>query len=146
MTTEAELVLYRPQTTGIATVLKNQNGQLVCRFSGKGVAELKEKYPGTQVFELNDAVDQVVAAQRAKHCKDWEPSSQEEFDEQLNVLPPRSWHTLNGVEFFSMSERLSGEITGYYAHHKSTNKFYRAYRSVYEDPETIANEVTEAAK
>lgn len=146
MTTEIELVLYRPHSTGIATLLKNEDGRLVCRFSGKGVPELKEKYPGTQLFELEDATNQVLAAQRAKYCKDWELSSQDEFDEQLNVLPPRCWHTLNGVEFFSMSERLSGEITGYYAHHKATDKFFRAYRSVYEDPETITNEVREAAE
>jgi len=146
MTTKIELALYRPQTTGIATVLKNQDGRLVCRYSGKTVPELKEKYPGTQLFELNDAANQVVAAQKAKYCGDWESSTKYEFAEQLNVLPPRNWQTLRGVEFFSMSERLTGEITAYYAHHKSTDKYFRACRSAYSDPQTITEEVTEAAK
>lgn len=51
-------------------------------------------------------------------------TTQENFDEMLNVLPPLMWCTINGVEMFCMREMYTGSYTTQYAHDKTTNKFY----------------------
>ena len=48
--------------------------------------------------------------------------TEEEWDEQLNVLPPYKWGTVNGVNEFMMSEFTTGSYTTQYA--KYQGKFY----------------------
>lgn len=50
--------------------------------------------------------------------------TEETFNDQLNVLPPIKWCTINGVEMFCMSEMFTGFYTSQYAHDKRTGKFY----------------------
>jgi hypothetical protein len=39
----------------------------------------------------------------------------EKYDEMLNVLPPKKWHTTGGLQRFLMSEHWSGPYTSQYA-------------------------------
>ena len=41
--------------------------------------------------------------------------TEDRYSEMLNVLPPRYWMTINGVEMFCMSEMLTGSYTSQYA-------------------------------
>lgn len=50
--------------------------------------------------------------------------TEERFHEQLNVLPPIKWCTIDGIEMFCMSEMLTGCYTSQYLHDESTDKFY----------------------
>lgn len=47
---------------------------------------------------------------------------QEEYREQLNVLPPLNWVTIGGVEMFCMSEMYDGNYTAQYA--KKGDRYY----------------------
>ena len=48
--------------------------------------------------------------------------TEERYYDMLNVLPPRCWTTLRGVEMFCMSEMLTGTYTDQYA--KVGDKYY----------------------
>ena len=63
------------------------------------------------------------AAERAFYIEQpLEEVTAERFYEMLNVLPPRCWITLKGVEMFCMSEMLTGTYTDQYA--KAGDKYY----------------------
>ena len=49
-------------------------------------------------------------------------TTEENFEDMLNVLPPKKWCTINGVEMFCMSEMLTGVYTSQYA--KCNEKYY----------------------
>lgn len=51
-------------------------------------------------------------------------TTEENFHENLNVLPPIYWCTIDGVEMFCMSEMYTGTYTNQYA--RIGNKFYTA--------------------
>lgn len=53
-----------------------------------------------------------------------EEVTQEVFEEQLNVLPPLAWCTVQGVEMFCMSEMYTGTFTSQYAYDRTTGKYY----------------------
>lgn len=53
----------------------------------------------------------------------------DEWDDALNVLPPMKWRTVNGVESFMMSERLTGDITSCYARSGNTYKSFNVRTS-----------------
>ena len=44
------------------------------------------------------------------------------FNEMLNILPPKCWTTINGVEMFCMSEMLTGTYTDQFA--RIGDKYY----------------------
>ena len=48
----------------------------------------------------------------------------EEWEEMLNVLPPKAWVTYNGVEMFCMSEFYTGSFTTQYAYDHRSGKYY----------------------
>lgn len=50
--------------------------------------------------------------------------TEEHYNEQLDVLPPLHWCTINGIEMFCMSEMWSGSYTTQYAYDRSTGKYY----------------------
>jgi len=51
-----------------------------------------------------------------------EETTEERFDDMLNVLPPMKWCTIDGVEMFCMSEMYTGTYTNQYARHNG--KYY----------------------
>lgn len=54
-----------------------------------------------------------------------EDSNEEEFQNMLEILPPRAWTTHNEVEMFCMSEFYTGAFTTQYAHDHRTGKYYK---------------------
>ena len=63
--------------------------------------------------------------------------TEDEFHEALNVLPPVNWVTINGVNEFCMSERLTGNFTGQYG--RSNGKFYHKIVEMYDKTTWIHN-------
>jgi hypothetical protein len=63
--------------------------------------------------------------------------TEDEFYEALNVLPPVNWVTINGVNEFCMSERLTGNFTGQYG--RSSGKFYHKIVEMYDKTTWIHN-------
>lgn len=65
------------------------------------------------------------------YCKNaypttWEKIDEKEFDDQLNVLPPKRHEKKYGVEFFQSSERQLSNITRTFA--KFGDKFFKSYQ------------------
>ncbi len=50
---------------------------------------------------------------------------EERYEDQLGVLPPCRWHAYSGVQFFHISERITGNIVSWYA--KCGNEFKHFY-------------------
>lgn len=63
--------------------------------------------------------------------------TEDQFYEMLNVLPPVNWVTINGVNEFCMSERLTGNYTGQYG--RSNGKFYHKTVDIYDKTTWIHN-------
>lgn len=51
-------------------------------------------------------------------------TTEENFYDMLNVLPPIKWVTINNIEMFCMSEMYTGVYTSQYAYDKINNKYY----------------------
>ena len=64
-------------------------------------------------------------------------TTEENYYEMLNVLPPLKWGTIDGVEMFCMSEMYTGTYTNQYA--KIGNKFYTAMVDVTDQSTWIHN-------
>jgi hypothetical protein len=56
----------------------------------------------------------------------------EHYNEQLDILPPIYWCTIDGITMFCMSEMTDGTITSQYAHDLSTDKYYTKLVDIYD--------------
>ena len=65
------------------------------------------------------------AANEAKYVKPWKEITEEQWDEMLNVLPPKNWRTVGGVNIFQMSEYMTDNITQHFA--RVGGKFFSCY-------------------
>ncbi|MGL5436016.1 MAG: hypothetical protein ACRDBO_11535, partial [Lachnospiraceae bacterium] len=50
-------------------------------------------------------------------------TTEEQFEEALNVLPPLKWCTIDGIEMFCMSEMYTATYTNQYARYEG--KYYK---------------------
>lgn len=64
-------------------------------------------------------------------------TTEEDFIEHLNVLPPIKWTMINCVEMFCMSEFWTGVYTSQYA--KAGDKYYTAIVDAYDQSTWIHN-------
>lgn len=95
--------------------------------------------PAYQIMPLEDAMPLMEEAQKAKYCSDWKEISEEEWYENLEVLPPEKWETVRGVNIFRMCEYLTGNITVHFA--KLNGKFFSRNCSTRETYEELAEQV-----
>lgn len=63
--------------------------------------------------------------------------TEEEYNEQLNILPPLKWVTINEVEEFCCMEMYSGTITSQYCRYKG--KYYTKYVCIYDKSTWLHN-------
>lgn len=64
-------------------------------------------------------------------------TTEERFDEMLNILPPLKWCTIDGVEMFCMCEMYTGTYTNQYA--RVGGKYYTAMVDVTDKSTWIHN-------
>lgn len=78
-----------------------------CPYTGKTA----EQFAAEGYDVLNDEqFDELLERYQNGLCGRWKEVTEEEFNEQLNVLPPIGW---NGSGFW-MSEYTYGDVTAYY--------------------------------
>ena len=65
----------------------------------------------------------------------------EQFNDALDVLPPRKWCTIDGIEMFCISEMTDGTYTSQYAHDKHNGKYYCATVDVMDKSTWINNRI-----
>ena len=56
----------------------------------------------------------------------------EEYNEQINILPPIYWCTIDGITMFCMSEMYDGSITSQYARDNTNGKYYTKLVDIYD--------------
>lgn len=80
------------------------------------------------------------------YCKNaypttWEETDEKEFDDRLNVLPPKRHEQINGVVFFMSSEKMLGNITQTFASFEG--KFFKSYQKTNVDYSSLSKDVIE---
>ena len=50
--------------------------------------------------------------------------TKQDYENALNVLPPRNWHTRNNIEEFCSREMYSGTYTTQYAFQRVTGRYF----------------------
>jgi hypothetical protein len=107
------------------------------------LAELNNKRqagtPAFQIMPLEDAMPLMEEAQKAKYCSDWQEITEDEWYENLEVLPPEKWETVRGVNIFRMCEYLTGNITAHFA--KLHGKFFTRNCATSETYEELSEQV-----
>jgi hypothetical protein len=107
------------------------------------LAELNNKRqagtPAFQIMPLEEAMPLMEEAQRAKYCSDWQEITEEEWYENLEVLPPEKWETVSGVNIFRLREYCIGNITAHFA--KLDGKFFTRNCLTSETYEELAEQV-----
>lgn len=70
--------------------------------------------------------DDFTKVQKAFYIKEPNETTEEEFQDSLECLPPRRWINHDLFHTFMMSEFTTGTITSQYLHDKITNKYWHA--------------------
>ena len=121
-------------------VLKSPyGGELFEELVSELNAKREDGTPEYQIMKLDDAMPLIEAAQKAEYCGDWQEISEDEWYENLEVLPPEKWETVRGVNIFRMCEYLTGNITAHFA--KLHGKFFTRNCSTRETYEEMAEQV-----
>lgn len=92
-----------------------------------------------QCLPYREAIERADEAAAAKYIGPWEPIDSETWMDALECLPPMRWRRVAGVEFFQMSERMTGDITRTYA--RVGNNCWRAYRRTGDEYAELAREL-----
>jgi hypothetical protein len=140
--------IYQLGKTNIeAACIAGEGEELKSPYSGETfdalIAELNDKReegsPAFRIMPLEEAMPLMVEAHKAKYCSDWKEITEDEWYENLEVLPPEKWETVRGVNIFRMSEYLTGNITAHFA--KLNGKFFTRNCSTRETYEDLAEQV-----
>ena len=141
------MTIYKTGESHLQTTV-DENG--LCTFSGINrengkdftVPEyLKFLGPGFVCIPLDDAYEQIEVVNENNYIKPWEQITEEQWDDALNVLPPMNWRTVDGVNFFQCSERMTSNITATYA--AVNNKHFTAYRRTSQPYSELVSEIRE---
>lgn len=91
----------------VDAVVIDESGVQRGLVSGETQAELSDRYPDTQVIDIDGYWRMHNDAWRTQPG----PSTEENFTFALECMPPLDWETVRGIESFKMEERLTGNMT-----------------------------------
>jgi len=140
-----ERAIYKMGETNLQTTVDSQGR---CSFTSWDnptgedytVDEYLDKLgPGYVCIPFIEACRLIDAAMEAKYIKPWEEITEEQWSDWLEVLPPMRWQTVNGVNFFQVSEITCGDITQTCA--RWNRRYYGAMRHTSDDYGKLAEEV-----
>lgn len=105
---------YVPGATNIQDfAFKNENGEWCGLYSRDSEAALKER-TGAVLTELEVALTMLDKATRDTLCGGPAQITHATFMEMLEVLPPQRWENRATIEFFHISEHISGPYVSWY--------------------------------
>ena len=146
---KTQYCIYQTGKANIETVCFAEDGEVLkSSYSGDLFEDILKELnakredgsPEYQILKLDDVMPLIEAAQEAKYCSDWKEISEDEWYENLEVLPPEKWETVQGVNIFRMCEYLTGNITAHFA--KLNGKFFTRNCSTRETYEELAEQVS----
>jgi hypothetical protein len=103
----------------IDVAVRDKDGVLRANTTHSTLDQMRQRYPEATVGEL----EEVARARREEHCQEFIEVDEDQFAEQLDILPPQDWKTVDGVESFKYLEPLDDGITTIHCRHGS--RFYR---------------------
>lgn len=135
-----ENVIYKAGEMGIQTVTRiDAEGVERCMYSGLTVAEYLAKNEGCSVMTWDEVMPIINALQNEAYIKPFQEITEEHYEDMLGCLPPEKWETVDGVNIFRMSERLTGNITDHLVSYQG--KYYSANRRTSTPYAEIAKEI-----
>ncbi len=141
------MAIYKTGEAHLQTTV-DENG--LCTFSGvnreSGIDFKVKEYleflgPDFVCISLDDAVNQIHEVHEKIYIKPWQEITEDEWTDALEVLPPMRWQTVNGVNFFQCSERMTSNITATYA--TVNNKYFMTYRRTSQPYNDLSKEIGE---
>lgn len=118
-----QLVIYKRGETHLQTTITN--GYCDYTDGKRPEAYLDELGPGFVCVPFDQALELIERAENVKYLnKPWKEIDEDQWEDWLCVLPPEKWQTVNGVNIFRISERLTGDITRHCARHN--NRYFTA--------------------
>jgi len=104
----------------------------------KTFEEIQQEYPDAEVMTFDD----IIETNENLYKTEPQEITKEQYWEMLECLPPVDWTRGDTFEYFKLSERISGSITGIYI--KYRNKYYTFSDSIYMKRGEILNKLTQA--
>ena len=137
-----QLVIYKSGETNIQTSITNgfadyTDGKLAIDY-------VNELGPEFKILPFAQAVELIETEQEKLFINPWIEIKEDNFFENLEILPPEKWQTVKGVNMFRMCEYLTGNITAHYA--RIGKRYFTASRRTSSSYETLANEVLQEVK
>jgi|GEM_PF-4163946 len=130
--------IYEQGKYYLKTTVDNPKG--VCHYTNKTVDEyLKELGNKFSCIPLEEALDKIHEVETASFIKPWKEIDADKYDYWLCVLPPEKWKTVDGVNIFRISERLTGNITQHVA--TTENRYFAANRRISDSYDRMAKEI-----
>lgn len=139
------MTFYVPGKTHLLSLATLQDGEYVCQYQKRTLAELRaETGEDVQLMSLDDAGRMIDDAQTRAFCRTPIEETRENFHAMLNVLPPRKWQRCSATdtEAFFVPEPLCADI--YNWHVRIGDRFWCLNRSGTRKPESIISEVATA--
>jgi len=106
-----------PEIVDVA--VRDKDGVLRSNTTHSTLEQMRQRYPDAVVGEL----DVVTQERREQYCREFIEVDEDRFAEQLDMLPPQDWKTVDGVESFKCLEPLDDGITTIHCRYGS--RFYR---------------------
>lgn len=133
-----QLVIYKKGETNLQTTITN--GYCDYTDGKRPEAYLDELGSDFVCIPYDQACELIAQAENEKYLnKPWAEISFDQWEEWLGVLPPEKWQTVDGVNIFRISERLTGNITMHCACYN--DRYFTANRRTTESYKSIAAEI-----
>lgn len=135
------MTFYVPGKTHLLSIATLQDGEYVCQYQKRTLAELRaETGDDVQLMPLDDACRMIDDAQTRAYCRTPIEETRENFHAMLNVLPPAKWLRGTHTEAFFVPEPLCADI--YSWHVRIGERYWCLNRSGTRAPESIIAEVS----
>lgn len=125
MANEITHAIYQPGQLHVRTSAHTRADGSICPHyvdfdhAADYIAHLNEirdpALPAFELLEWREAIRRINAVQDAQLIHPWSETTEERFDEMLNILPPEKWQHVGGVELFRMCEYYTDNITTHFA-------------------------------
>lgn len=129
-------VQYEPGKRNIDNIVSFHEGELV---GGYGKTPLK---PNLMMIPLDHAVELIDDLERDFYETGWVETTQDEYWEMLEVLPPIRFTTIQDIQFFFVGEATSGAYHACYA--KKEDKYLCQTISRYTPTQEILDGINNA--
>ena len=124
---------YQPGTLSIIDLAVERDGALRGRYSNESLDEMRQRYPGAIVGDLDAFIEDKERQLRTEP----EAITAAQFEAALCVLPPLDYRGSAVSESFKCSEMFSGRITAVYCHLRVDG---REHYFTFSDVRTIKHE------